>query len=151
METVPIWKSTYYETSAATCEFRILLNKEDEIFHGRAVKSPAEDKIKIRLNQICADYLNSLVGFSALELAMSEGRAQSPTSGYVEFLLQTRSPETGLWSNSMEIAFVNDTSYEEPMEALNSPINGHAAPGQLLPYTCINTSDSAETICITIN
>ena len=150
MELIPIWKSTYYETSAGTCEYRILLNSEEEIFRGKAVKSPAEDSIRILLNKICSDYVNSFVAHGYIELATASGSTVAHTNGYVEFKLQTMN-DSGVWIDRVEWAFVNDTSYDRDfLGGYSEPINGHAAAGQMLPYTVINDTNSAETICYTI-
>ena len=138
MNIVPIWKSTYFEVPAPRVEFRVLCDG-GEIFHGRAVKSPTEDKIRIWLNPICADFLNSQI---APEFLSATGDTCSPMEAYQEFSVEAYNELTGLWDTAMEVAFYNDTSYEERSTMnLSEPINGHAAQGQVIPYSiCVSST-----------
>lgn len=132
MNIIPIWKSTYFEVPAPRVEFRVLCDG-GEIFHGRAVKSPTEDKIRIWLNPICADFLNSQI---APEFLSATGDTYFPMEAYQEFSVEAYNELTGLWDTAMEVAFYNDTSYEERSTLnLSEPINGHSAEGQILPYS----------------
>ena len=143
MNIVPIWKSTYFEVPAPRVEFRVLCDG-GEIFHGRAVKSPTEDKIRIWLNPICADFLNSQI---APEFLSATGDTCFPMEAYQEFSVEAYNELTGLWDTAMEVAFYNDTSYEERSTLnLSEPINGHSAEGQILPYS-VFTGDTGTCCC----
>ena len=147
MDIVPIWKDTYYETSASTLEYTILC-EGGEIFHGKAVKSPAEEVLRIHLNPVCADFLNSIILPESLSLAMetTSGIAE-PMVSYLEFSVVAYNSLTELWDTVMEVAFTNDTSYgERTAEHFSEPINGHCAAGQLLPYSVLVTGWSG-TVC----
>lgn len=134
MNIVPIWKSTYCEVPAPRVEYRILCDG-GEIFHGRAVKSPDEANIRIWLNPICADFLNSQI---APEFLSATGDTVAPILAYQEFSVETYNEQTGVWSTAMEVAFINDTSYEERSTLkFSEPINGHSAAGQILPYSVL--------------
>lgn len=142
METVPIWKTTYCEVTASRIEFRVLCG-DGEIFHGRAVKSPDESDIRIWLNPICADFLDSKI---APEFLNATGDTVAPMPAYQEFTVETYNELTGLWDTAMEVAFVNDTSYEENTLKFSEPINGHSTAGQILPYS-VYTGETG-TCCI---
>lgn len=145
MNIVPIWKSTYYETTASSVEYRIMC-EGGEIFRGRAVKSPSESKIRIPLNAICADYLNSIIPPEALESALaSTSGVCEPMVSYLEYDVEVAT-SADTWDTAMQVAFVNDTSFEERYAAnYSEPINGHSAAGQLLPYSVF--SGATGTCC----
>lgn len=58
MVTNPIWKDTYYTTTADTAVYRIELNGQN-IYSGKAVKYPNADDLDININRICNNYLSS--------------------------------------------------------------------------------------------
>lgn len=135
----PIWQDLIYRRSGTTLpvEYRIMTGDafEEEIFHGRAVPSP-EMRIAIKLNPLCADLLDSTL-FPALVQEAMEGDTQIPMNGYRKFRLETYNNVGQWWEPTLEFEFTNDTSYAEKPAgyAYSEPINGHAAPGQLIPMT----------------
>ena len=150
MDIIPIWKSTYYSTTGATAvEFKVLRDNEFEIFHGYAQPAPNGD-IKVYLNDICASYLNSKLPFTALD---STGDTVAAQEGYQEFTLKIYNEMSGNWDTGYNWAFVNDTSYapHNATGAYSEPINGHCAPGQILPYTYLNAYNATYTVCYEIN
>ena len=56
LTTAPIWKDTYYTTTAATANYSILLNG-GIIFSGKAVRYPDAENLKININKVCRNYL----------------------------------------------------------------------------------------------
>ena len=148
MEIIPIWKDTYYETTADTLEYRVILSGGTEIFHGRAVRSPSSDRIRIKLNDCGKNYLNSVLPYESFEVLAASGDTSVPMEAYREFVLETYDILFNTWSVSKTWAFVNDTSYEEHAgNEYSEPINGHAAAGQILPYTYLNESGTTYTLC----
>lgn len=149
MDIIPIWKDTYFTTTATTeVEFYILKDNEYEIFHGSAKPAPETQLINVRLNPFCGSYLNSKIPTAVLS---ATGDTVAPQEGYAEFTLKVFNTLTGQWDTEKEWAFVNDYSYEERngTGSYSEPINGHAAQGQILPYSYLD--QSATTICYEIN
>ena len=54
--TAPIWKDTYYTTTAASANYSIKLDG-NTIFTGKAVRYPGADEMNININRICRNYL----------------------------------------------------------------------------------------------
>lgn len=151
MDIIPIWKDTYYTTTATTeVEFYILKDNEYEIFHGSAKPAPETQLINFRLNPLCGSYLNSKLPTEALA---QTGDTVASQEGYGEFTLYIFNPVTQLFDAAYSWAFVNDWSYmeHEPAGAYSEPINGHFAPGQILPYSYLHTGATATNICYEIN
>lgn len=145
MEIFPVWRDLFFEYQGDVLEYRITIKDGDEIFHGRAVKSPKDRVIRIRLNDCCESYLNSLLGEEAFREAESIDRA-FPLDAYGEFALDVIDGDS--WETAYEWAFTNDYSYDykEPHGSYSEPINGHSATGQLLPYSHLVTGDT-ESVC----
>lgn len=135
METYPLWKDLYYENASDNpVEFRIIADGSTEIFHGVAQPSPLTGLIRIKVNDICASYLNSALDNAEVKRALGLD-ALIPTNAYNEFSLEIYNTAGARWDTAMEWGFINDTSYEpwRSGEGLYSePINSHAAPGQML-------------------
>lgn len=147
METYPIWKTTFWETEERRVEYRIMHGGE-EIHRATAVLAPDEDTLLINLNKPCQNYIDCSI---AGALPPTSAATVIPTPGYGEFSLQVLNESTGSWVETFSFAFVNDWSYfDRPSEgAMNAPINGHAAPGQYIPYTHVVTGETSEIICYT--
>ena len=145
MEIFPVWEDLFFEYQGDVLEYRITIKDGDEIFHGRAVKSPKDRVIRIRLNDCCESFLNSILGEEAFREAESIDRA-FPLDAYREFALDII--EGDIWETAYEWAFTNDYSYDykEPQGSYSEPINGHCATGQLLPYSHLVTGDT-ESVC----
>lgn len=158
MDIIPIWKDLFYEETGVTLplEYRILSGEDyaQEIFHGRAVPDP-DGTVRINLNKQCASYLDSTL-FPELVASALTSDALIPMNASRQFKLETYAPLTRTWGQSLEWVFYNDTSYsentspngDEVVTACSEPVNGHAAPGQLLPYTClVPPGETTRTIC----
>ena len=145
MEIFPVWRDLFFEYQGDVLEYRITIKDGDEIFHGRAVKSPKDRVIRIRLNDCCESYLNSLLGEEAFREAESIDRV-FPLDAYGEFALDIIDGDS--WETAYEWAFTNDYSYDykEPQGSYSEPINGHSATGQLLPYSHLVTGNT-ESVC----
>lgn len=54
----PIYKDTYYTTTASSLNYTIVDNRDNNvIFSGRAVRMPNQEEIRININKVCQDYL----------------------------------------------------------------------------------------------
>ena len=60
---IPIWKDTYYTSTANTLEYYIT-DGTNTIFRGKSYKFPDRENIKIKINDICSNHLNSDIPLS---------------------------------------------------------------------------------------
>lgn len=136
----PIWKDYYVNLGTAeSVQFRILVG-EDVIYTGKAYKRPGQSNNQIRINDICADFLENvfpkLVGTTFTE------------AEYVSFVVQTLSG--GTWSTKATVQFDNDWSYDYDYNpatmGMAFPVNGHIDLRQWVVFTAYN----AKTITATI-
>lgn len=136
----PIWKDYYVNLGTAeSVQFRILVG-DDVIYTGKAFKRPGQSNNQIRINDICADFLENvfpkLVGTTFTE------------AEYVSFVVQTLSGET--WSTKATVQFDNDWSYDYDFNPATMgmcfPVNGHIDLRQWVVFTAYN----AKTITATI-
>lgn len=111
---VPIWKDHYVDFgNVESVDFEIWKDT-DMVFSGRSYKKPGEVSLKVKINDICADYIehanfNLKEGFASNEVAM-------------EFLVYN---DSGTVYET--VTFVNDWSYDSEREdtgVLSDPING---------------------------
>ena len=136
----PIWKDYYVSLgSADSIEYRILCNNE-VIYSGKAWKRPGHSTNDIRINDICADYLQnvfpSLVG------------STFTVGEYVTFFVQTLSDST--WTTKVSVQFDNNWSYEydhDPArDGMSIPVNGHVDIRQWVVFTAYNATTITATI-----
>ena len=140
MDIFPIWQSTYYVSSADSVKYRIK-KAGQEICTATAVRLPDEDDIRIGLNKPCQNYVDSIIDMDAT--------GDTPSNAYAEFSLEIYNASNNSWFEAYQFAFVNDWSYgaHDVEGSYSEPINGHAAPGQLITYSVVCTGVTAETIC----
>lgn len=141
--TNPIWKDTYYTSSAASARYRIVMDGET-IFSGKAVKYPDADNLEINLNKVCRNYL----GTDILPLVTS-----LPTSSSVVTNFDAQKT-FNLYVGDANVAdyrFYQDWSYSTKKSVTGSsinvsePVNGHFVPGMLKLRTVrTSTSGSSE-------
>lgn len=141
----PIWRDTYYVSTADTLKYRILLDGE-EIYAGKAVKYPDADEMLVNVNKICSNYLESNI--DVLLNLMPESQTaitQSHAQRQFDFLVNGAVVEN--------YVFYNDWSYSDDMAVTGSsinvshPINGHYVPGMLKLRTTRTTSSTP--VCTT--
>lgn len=124
----PIWKD-YYVTlgTADSVDFRITCDGE-VIYVGRSHRRPSEDVNRVRINDIVADYLESL----RYDANISFTPAAFPVFG-------VQTPLEGEWDTITEESFINDWSYDYDYNpatmGMSFPINGHISPNQWIVYT----------------
>ena len=53
----PVYKDTFYTTTASSLSYYIEAANGAVIFSGRAVRMPSQDNIKININKVCQEYL----------------------------------------------------------------------------------------------
>lgn len=144
MEIFPIWKTSYYPTTESDAVFRIMKWGTQEIYRGRGRRYPDGNYLDININKPTQNALDSMIW----EALGASGDTVALSNGYAEFSLDFLDTSTDIWTTVYQFAMVNDWSYEEHEGNIYSdPINGHACPGMVLPYSYLVTGDTAETIC----
>lgn len=118
----PIWKDYYVSLGTAdSIEYRILCGNE-VIYSGRSWKRPGEAENRIRINDICADYL---------------------VQGSANFRVQVWEVDKFLTEDSVQ--FINDWSYDYEydvdIDGMAFPINGKVASNQRLTYSVLGTDE----------
>ncbi len=144
---VPIWKD-YFVTlgTSDSIYFRIRLTDTSAvIYSGKAYKRPGQSNIQVRINDICADYLENVLPtlsqaeFSALSLPLSF-QVQSSSNG-------------SSWTTKDTIQFLDDWSYDYGYNAstmgMSFPINGRIDGRMPIVWTGVNVSQVTATIYFT--
>lgn len=125
--TGPIWKDTYYTTSASTANYYIELDG-GKIFSGRAYRYPDADNLEINVNKICRNYLScdiaELFTVTPMPAQVNHPNARRTFQLYVDNV------------NVQDYEFYQDYSYTDNMPSggtvvVSDPINGHYFPGML--------------------
>ena len=137
----PIWKDYYVNLGTAeSVQFRILVG-EDVIYTGKAYKRPGQSNNQIRINDICADYLENV--FPALSRGTFTGANQPLT-----FTVQTLSETT--WTTVEDVIFYNNWSYDYDYNpttmGMAFPINGRIDSKQWFVFTAYNASTITASI-----
>lgn len=123
---IPIWKDKIVDLGSASVLFRITTGGTT-IYEGKATARPGESTAKVRINDICADYLvNTLptmqdLAYTALTL---------PT-----FTIQKKPSSS--WSTVTSVQFIPDWSYNygtTPSD-LSAPINGRVDNRMLILFS----------------
>lgn len=142
----PIWKDFYVNLGTAdSVQFRILVD-DDVIYTGKAFKRPGKANNEIRINDICADYLEHV--FPALEQTTFTGSNQPLT-----FRIQKRVeiPSPG-WQVLKDVQFDNNWSYDYDYNpatmGMAFPVNNKIDIRQWVVFTAYNASTITATITL---
>ena len=127
----PIWKDNYVTMGTAEyADFRMNYGTQT-VYQGRAYRKPGEDSIRVRINDICADYLSS--PFPALT-----DKSFTP-DGTGRFSFAYLPKGSSLWVNiAPPITFMDDWSYDYGFDysrvsfIRSNPINYRIDPRQWL-------------------
>ena len=136
----PIWKDFYVNLGTAeSVQFRILVG-DDVIYTGKAFKRPGKANNEIKINDICADYLENVFP-DLVGTTFTEGE-------YVTFVIQTMSGSS--WSTRTSVQFDNNWSYDynynPARHGMSFPVNGHIDIRQWVVFTEYNASTITATI-----
>lgn len=115
---VPIWKDYYVDFgNVAEVQYEIRLTDGTIVFAGKSIRRPGEDSLYVKINDICADYL--------------EGLKMEDVDKYEGFISNDIATEFRVFNTAgtliETVTFVNDWSYDPEKEddgELSSPING---------------------------
>lgn len=144
MPVLPIWKDVIVDIgSQDSLLFRISLVATGEvIYSGKAFKRPGADQIQVRINDICADYLENVLPY----LSQAEwSELDLPVTFRVE-----ASSTGSTWIYIGDYQFINDWSYDYGFDAetmgLSFPINGRIDARMPIVWTGLNVSEVTATI-----
>lgn len=126
----PIWKDYYADLGGdSSAQYRIVCN-DSVIYTGRAFKRPGHDAILVRINDICADYLQNTLP-ELLDREFSE--VALPVTFKVQHFAGS------VWRDVTEVRFVNDWSYDyahDPeTDGVAFPINGRVQSNQWVVWS----------------
>lgn len=133
MAAIPIWKDKVIDLGGASVEFRITIGG-NTIYSGKAMARPGEANAKVRINDICADYLVN---------ALPTITDRTFTSfALPSFVVQKKSG--GTWSTIDTITFYNDWSYDYGFSGtlLSDPINGKVTADMFILYSRLNLTSN---------
>ena len=142
MAAVPIWKDFFVQLAGV---YRIIVaDTGDVIYTGYAQSKPGETSAQVRINDICADYLEnvlpSLVDRGVTEIAMKTFKVQG----------RVTSQQGYKWDDLYTAQFYNDWSYDygftPGVSQLSCPINGHIDARQPILFTAYNHAQVAATL-----
>lgn len=143
MPAIPIWKDVIVNIGLIDSLFyRITLADTGEvIYSGKSHRRPGADFNQVRINDVCADYLENVIPMLPNEIpALS-----LPVNFYVQ------SSEDGVtWTNQGAFRFLNDWSYEYGYDpatmGMAFPINGHLDSRMPLVWTGFGESITATLV-----
>lgn len=132
----PIWKD-FFVTLGSTdgIDYRVAVQDTGEvIYQGRAFIRPGDTSVRIRINDICADYYQILASMPRADSA----RIGTPVVFDVEV------SAAGAWSRVASVEFVNDWSYDYlynvETDGMADPINGRIDRRMPFVYTMYHRS-----------
>lgn len=144
---VPIWKDRYFDLGQADWLYYriVLVDTGDIIYSGKAYRKPGDHEIGVKVNDICADYLqNVLPNLSQAEFS----ELTLPPTFRVEAANDYRD-----WTSMGSVQFLNDWSYDYDFNAatmgLSFPINGRIDSRMPIVWTGLDVSQVTITIYYT--
>ena len=136
----PIWKDTYYTTTAASLTYKIYLS-DTLIFSGKAYRMPNGNNIQININKICQNYLEQDID----SLLTGSSSSQQNPNAKGDFVLKNGSNTT-----LETYRFLYDWDYTHnwtgSSATLSQPINGEFISGQMKLKTSVAATGSSNTV-----
>lgn len=136
--TAPIWKDTYYTTTADTVNYSIRLDGET-IFTGKGVKYPGADDMQLNINKICRNYLECDIA-GLLETMPSSNTNLDHPNAQRTFNFYTGSTKVNDYVFYQDYSYTNDKPTTGSSIVVSNPINGHFVSGMLKVRTYRGTS-----------
>lgn len=138
----PIWKDTYYTTSASSANYYITLDG-GKIFSGKAVKYPDADNLQININKICRNYLECDIA-ELLNSMPTSNTNQNHTQAQRTFKLYVDGSNVRDYRLYQDYSYNSDKATTGSSINVSNPINGHYVPGMLKvrTYRTTNTGSS---------
>lgn len=148
MAAIPIWKDTYYEINADNSPFSYSITTTTgtgqyqatiTIFQGKAFVAPDEDTIKIRVSDICKDYLSMTTPAFNFGNDPNNYRTQNDEAIRLFELRNSGGTIMESYCFVLDWSYVTD-SYPTGSTIQSHPINCRLAPNMYQMYTVVNTS-----------
>lgn len=136
--TAPIWKDTYYTTTADTVNYSIRLDGET-IFTGKGVKYPGADDMQLNINKICRNYLECDIA-GLLETMPSSNTNLDHPKAQRTFNFYTGSTKVNDYVFYQDYSYTDDKPTTGSSIVVSNPINGHFVSGMLKVRTYRGTS-----------
>lgn len=141
----PIWKDCFVDLGTdSSIEYRIRVNGTSGpiIYRGKAYLRPDANSIRVRINDICADYMRNVLPDMA-------DRDVVDTGTFKKFWVQKLSDD-GVWHSVSSVEFIYDWSYDydynpETM-GMAFPITGRMDLRQLLIFSVYDQQTATATI-----
>lgn len=134
MVKAPIYKDTYYTTTASSLVYTISTD-EGVVFTGKAYRYPNSDTLKININKICRNFLDNDIQ------ALLESSASSMTNANA---CKTFTLKNGNGTVLETYMFLYDYDYDHSWygaaETLSMPINGKYVSGMLTMRTTVSST-----------
>lgn len=146
LTTKPVWEDTYYSANSASTRYTITLDGET-IFSGKAVRYPTAERLRVNLNKICRNYLESDI--ASIFSGLTPGNAQLFRVDHAD--AQRRFKLYFGETNVADYRFYQDYSYTEDKAVtgtsinVSNPINNHYCPGMIKLQTIRNSNSNAST------
>lgn len=117
----PIWKDTYYETTKNTLDFQIKVDG-DVVYQGKAVRPNAGTPIRLRVNDICRDFLSPYIEWDG-----KAGTYAAPNAVKDFTLMDGEGTDLETYRFHWDYSYddINTLGYQ-----LNAPITGRYGNGQ---------------------
>ena len=138
--TEPIWKDTYYTTTAETANYKLFLDGE-QIFAGKAVRYPNADEMDININKICRNYLECDIR-GLLETMPSSNTDQDHPNAQRTFELYVDDTKVNDYVFYQDYSYNNDKPVTGSSINVSNPINGHFVQGMLKVRTTRTSTTS---------
>lgn len=145
--TNPVWKDTFYTTSAASASYHITLDGRT-IFSGKAVKYPDAQTLQINLNKVCRNYLESDIAELLEDMPSSNTTLTHPAS-QLTFKLYVSGSNVNDYRFYQDYSYTGEKANTGSSINVSNPINGHFVPGMLKVKTSRTTNSSTSSVVTT--
>lgn len=147
LHTNPVWKDTFYTTTAASANFYITLDGE-RIFAGKAFKYPDATNLEININKICRNYLESDIAqmFNSYTPGTSQLFRVDHNEAQRTFKLYVGSSNVGDYRFYQDYSYNNDKAVTGSSINISNPINGHYVPGMFKLMTTRTSTASSSAV-----
>lgn len=148
--TNPVWRDTYYTASTSSAKYYITLDG-NTIFSGKAVKYPGASTLKINMNKVCRNYLETDIDYFVSELPTSTSRSEPQPYSQRVFKLYVGGTNVADYRFYQDYSYTTDKSVTGSSINVSNPINGHFVPGMLKLRTTRVSSSSSTSVSTTGN
>lgn len=135
----PIWRDTYYTSSTSPLVYQIRLDGT-VIYSGKAVRRPGANDVRININKICNNYLESDI----VDLYTGSSTYITHSNAVKTFDL-VNSGGTTLEQYMFLLDYDYGDTWTGGEKVLSVPINGHFVTGMMKPKTNVTAGNAVRT------